>query len=293
MRPVFRKIVVAAAIAMAVGLSSSTHRLAQTESANQYWTGIKSSSRRSLRRIRSTRRVSGSATFIRRFDVQRHRAATIHAGDRASSGASCRAAVIAAAHTALVALFCRGRRPQCELCGVARALSDDPEDGRGRPVARARSPGNEVAEAVLARRATDGFSGVYHRSQGTAIGQWRPISPATSMSAQALHSRIRLSFPVTRVPACSAARSATNTYFDDFIAVKTLGRMTDPRALTSRPALAPFWKVRQRPLNQAATDAQANHLSMSCCNRLPVLNIARRTPPSPSGRRKRDLARPE
>ena len=54
------------------------------------------------------------------------------------------------------------------------ALSDDGEDG-GESRARGIAWGNEVAQAVLAWRASDGFNGIYAPfNGGTAIGQWRP-----------------------------------------------------------------------------------------------------------------------
>jgi hypothetical protein len=108
--------------------------------------------------------------------------------DRAPRGASRRAAVVAAAHTALVRLF-----PSQQVALDARyeaslaALSDDCEDG-GQSLERGIEWGTRVAEAVLAWRATDGFSGSYPAfTGGTAVGQWRPTPPAfAAMSARAL-----------------------------------------------------------------------------------------------------------
>ncbi len=124
----------------------------------------------------------------------------------AREGASRRAAVIAAAYTALVGLF-----PSQQPALIARyteslaALTDDGEDG-DRSHERGIAWGTEVAQAVLAWRATDGFIGSYPPFiGGTAIGQWRPTPPAFGpMSAQGLaftarsSSQARPSFVLSR-----------------------------------------------------------------------------------------------
>ena len=83
----------------------------------------------------------------------------------------------------------------CQLCRLARGAGEDDEDrDASRHARRAWQSrergiawGTEVAQAVLARRANDGFSGSYPAfSGGTAVGQWRPVAPATAMSAQGL-----------------------------------------------------------------------------------------------------------
>ena len=102
-------------------------------------------------------------------------------------GASRRAAVVAAAYTALVGLFpTRATQLGDSYAAALAALSDDGGDG-GQSRERGIAWGTEVAQAVLAWRAADGFS--TSRPPfigGTAVGQWRPIAPATSMSAQGL-----------------------------------------------------------------------------------------------------------
>ena len=66
------------------------------------------------------------------------------------------------------------------------ALSDDGGDG-GQSRERGIAWGTDVAQAVLAWRAADGFGASYPPfTGGTAVGQWRPIAPATAMSAQGL-----------------------------------------------------------------------------------------------------------
>jgi hypothetical protein len=108
--------------------------------------------------------------------------------DAAPQGASRRAAVIAAAHTALVGLFpSRQQSLDASYAASLAALSDDGEDG-GESRERGIAWGTDVAQAILAWRATDGFSLSYPLfTGGMAPGQWRPTPPGFGpMSAQAL-----------------------------------------------------------------------------------------------------------
>ena len=132
---------------------------------------------------------------------------------------------------------------------------------------------------MLAWRATDGFSASYPPfTGGTAVGQWRPIAPATSMSAQGL--AFTAPFVVesnTQFRPGPPRALASATYTDDFNAVKALGRRTGSTRTEDQTALAPFWEGNASVhWNQAANQiARANHLSMSDSNRLlAVLNIA-------------------
>ena len=132
--------------------------------------------------------------------VQRHRTALhpVFFHNRAPDGASRRAAVIAAAHTALVGLFpSRQAALDASYAASLAALSGDcdhhGESHSRRPscatrIERGVAWGTEVAQAVLAWRATDGFSASYPPfTGGTAVGQWRPTPPAFGpMSAQGL-----------------------------------------------------------------------------------------------------------
>ena len=79
----------------------------------------------------------------------------------APRGASRRAAVIAAAYTALVGLFPSRQAALDESYAASlAALSDDGGDG-GQSRERGIAWGTEVAQAVLAWRANDGFSATY------------------------------------------------------------------------------------------------------------------------------------
>lgn len=197
----------------------------------------------------------------------------------APPGASRRAAVIAAAYTALVALF-----PSQQSALFARkeaslaALSDDEGDG-GESRERGVAWGEEVAAAVLAWRAADGFSTpVPAFTGGTEIGQWRPVPPATSMSAQSLAFTSPFVLTDSAYFRPDAPRLLnTDTYTTDFNAVKALGRRTGSTRTEDQTALAPFWEGNASVhWNDAANQiARANHLSMSNSNRLlALLNIA-------------------
>jgi hypothetical protein len=197
----------------------------------------------------------------------------------AAPGASRRAAVIAAAYTALVGLF-PSRQPELDASYAASlaALSDGHGDG-GRARARGIAWGTEVAQAVLAWRANDGFSVGYPAfAGGAAVGQWRPIAPATAMSAQALaftDTFVLTSNSQFQPPPPRTLNS--DTYADDFNAVKALGRRTGSTRTEDQTALAPFWEANASVhWNQAANQmARAHHLSISRSSRLlAVLNIA-------------------
>jgi hypothetical protein len=194
-------------------------------------------------------------------------------------GASRRAAVIAAAYTALVALFPAREKPLSDSYAASlAALSDDGGDG-GQSRERGIAWGTHVARAVLAWRAADGFLTSYPPfTGGTAVGQWRPIPPATMMSAQGL--AFTAPFVVesnTQFRPDRPRTLASATYTEDFNAVKALGRRTGSTRTEAQTELAPFWEGNASVhWNQAANQiARANHLSMSDSNRrLAVLNIA-------------------
>lgn len=196
--------------------------------------------------------------------------------DEAPKGASRRGAVIAAAYTALVALFpSRQSALQASYEASLAALSDD-----GQSRERGIAWGIAVAQAVLAWRANDGFSATYPPfTGGAAVGQWRPTPPAFGpMSAQALAFTAMFVLDSNTQFRPEPPRGLTSpTYTDDFNAVKALGRKTGSTRTEDQTALAPFWEGNASVhWNQAANQiAIANNLSMSESNRLfAVLNIA-------------------
>ena len=194
--------------------------------------------------------------------------------------ASRRAAVIAAAHKALVTLFpLRAAELDLSYAASIASLSDD-----GEPPGWLRqgvSWGEEVAAAVLAWRAGDGFNASYPAfTGGTAVGQWRPTPPAFGpMSAQGLAFTVPPFALVsnTQFRPESPRTLGSSTYTEDFNTVKALGRATGSIRTEDQTALAPFWEGNASVhWNQAANQiARANHLSMSDSNRLlATLNIA-------------------
>ncbi len=208
----------------------------------------------------------------------------------APEGASRRAAVIAAAHTALVGLFPSQQSTLDANYAISlTALSDECNDRGQSPTRLARCTthiergiawGTEVAQAVLAWRATDGFGASYPPfTGGTAVGQWRPTPPAFGpMSAQGLaFTTMFVLVNNTQFEPGSPRGLTSATYTDDFNAVKTLGRKTGSTRTDDQTALALFWDGNASVhWNQAANQmARANHLSSSDANRLlAVLNIA-------------------
>jgi hypothetical protein len=200
--------------------------------------------------------------------------------NEAPNGASRRAAVIAAAYTALVGLF-PSQKPALDASYAASlaALSDDGEDG-GESRQRGVDWGTDVGLAVLAWRATDGYTAAYPPfTGGTTVGQWRPTPPAFGpMSTQGLAFTAMFVLDSNTQFRPEPPRALTSPiYTDDFNAVKALGRNIGSTRTAEQTALAPFWAGDATThWNLAANQmARANHLSMSDNSRLlAVLNIA-------------------
>jgi hypothetical protein len=205
----------------------------------------------------------------------------VFVGHSAPPGASRRAAVVAAAHTALAGLFpARLAALNDSYAASLAALGDDDGDG-GQSRERGVAWGTEVGQAVLAWRGNDGFGGNHPPFiGGTATGQWRPTPPAFgAMSARGLAvvvDMFALDSNIQFQPA--PPRGLTSAaYTDDFNAVKALGRSTGSTRTADQTALAVFWEGNASVhWNQAANQmARANCLSSSASNRLlAVLNIA-------------------
>jgi len=207
----------------------------------------------------------------------------------APNAASRGAAVVAAAYTALVGLFPSQQSALDARYTASLAVLSDDCDQSGQSnesrrscathIERGVAWGTEVAQAVLSWRVNDGFTASYPPFVGgTAIGQWRPVPPATAMSAQGLaftdlfvlvsHTQFRPEPP---------RGLGSSTYTRDFNSVKLLGRKTGSTRTDDQTALAPFWEGNASVhWNQAANQiARANDVSMADSNRLfAVLNIA-------------------
>jgi hypothetical protein len=195
--------------------------------------------------------------------------------DPAPQGASRRAAAVAAAHTALLALF-----PSQAAALDARYAEALAELGGGPSVERGIEWGRQVAQKVLAWRAADGFAATYPPfTGGTEVGQWRPTPPAFGpMAAQSLAFTAPFVLPGNTLFRPGPPRGLdTARYAQDLEAVKALGRKTGSTRTPDQTALAPFWEGNASVhWNQAANQiARARHLSPSRSNRLlAVLNIA-------------------
>jgi hypothetical protein len=101
-----------------------------------------------------------------------------HVDPAAPPGASRAAAAASAAYTALVALI-PSQQPlfDQQLQATLAEISDDPSDP-GQSVERGLGWGRTVAEAILAWRATDGFTAVPPPYVvGIAPGDWQPTPP--------------------------------------------------------------------------------------------------------------------
>jgi hypothetical protein len=214
------------------------------------------------------------------FNGVERRYTPVFVEEEAPRGTSRRAAVIAAAYTALSGLFpARQAALDASYAASLEALSDDGEDG-GESRERGIAWGTKVAKTVLAWRASDGFAGSYPPfTGGSAVGQWRPTPPAFgAMSAQGLAFTDMFvlddSNPFLPPPPRTLA---SVTYTDDFNTVKALGRRTGSTRTADQSSLAVFWEGNASVhWNQAANQiARANNLSISDSNRLlAVLNIA-------------------
>src|SRR5262245_49538911 len=210
--------------------------------------------------------------------------------DEAPHGASRRAAVIAAAYTALVGLFpSRQATLNDSYEASLAALSEHCENGRrssrgqlscAKRIELGIAWGTAVAQAVLAWRETDGFNAIYPPfTGGNTVGQWRPtVGGAGQMSAQGLAftSMFFLESDTQFRPGAPRGLMSA-TYTDDFNAVKALGRITGSTRTPDQTELARFWDGNASVhWNHAANQmARANHLRISDSNRLlAVLNIA-------------------
>ena len=203
----------------------------------------------------------------------------------APRGASRRAAVIAAAYTALVGIFpslspLQREALDARYAASLAALSDDGGDG-GQSRERGIAWGMEVAQTVLSWRATDGFNPPPSSPfiGGLAVGQWRPTG-GSCVAMTALGLAFTSPFVVastTQFDPGPPRGLGSLTYADDFNSVKALGQNTSSRRSDEQTRLAPFWEGNASVhWNQAANQiARANRLSISESNRLlAVLNLA-------------------
>ena len=198
----------------------------------------------------------------------------------APRGASRRAAVIAAAYTALVGLFPSRQTALDESYAESiAALSDDGGDG-GQSRERGIAWGIEVAQAVLAWRANDGFNLSRPAfNGGDAVGQWRRTPPAFGpMSAQGLAFTATFALVSnTQFGPLSPRSLTTQTYTDDFNAVKCSRPQNriDPHR-RSDDARAVLGGQRQRPLESGRESDCARQPSVVVCQQPVAGRLERR-----------------
>jgi hypothetical protein len=291
MRTPFSLKVVAFAVALLV-LPHVARPIAWAKSGNQIleWNQVLVDTLIATNTPNSSSQRLGAIVHTAIFDafngIDRRYAPLFVEGD-APQRASRRAAVVAAAYTALIGLFpsqqaALDARYEASLAALRERCGQFHWSGRA-CLARLDlgvTWGVEVALAVLAWRADDGFSDSYPSfTGGTAVGQWQPTPPAfAAMSAQGLAFTSMFVVPTNTLFQPPPPRSLGSAiYAHDFNAVKAMGRGTGSTRTDDQSALAVFWEGNASVhWNQAANQmALTNHLSLRASNRLlALLNIA-------------------
>jgi PAP2 superfamily len=163
--------------------------------------------------------------------------------DAAPPGARQKAAAAQAAFTALKGLF-PAQAPLLEA-KLAESLASIPgHKGKSQSIARGRAWGEQVAQAVLAWRATDGLStSVPPYFGGTAPGQWRSIPNGTAPGALPQFATLvpftlssSSQFRPGPPPALDSAQ-----YAADVNEVKTIGRVDSAIRTATQTQLTLLW----------------------------------------------------
>lgn len=201
----------------------------------------------------------------------------------APSGASRRAAVVQAAYASLVQLFpaqqaALDARRTASLIAIVN--TDAAENSQS--IARGIEWGQTVANAIIAWRATDGFTPAPPPYVGgLGIGEWRPSPPAFapfaavqlgSTASWAIPPSVQFTLPGP--PALDSAR-----YAADFDEVKAVGQLVSATRTAGQTLIARFWPSASSPnysWNRLATDLGAQrHTTMSENARiLALVNVA-------------------
>lgn len=204
----------------------------------------------------------------------------VHVTPDAPAGASQRAAAIQAAHDVLVALYPLQQadldsKQQISLAAIASGAAADDSVS----VARGTEWGHAVAMAILAWRATDGFTPAPPPFTGvSAIGVWRATPPAYAPMAAPQFATMTpwaIVSPSQFRPAGPPAL-ASSRYAADFNETITMGGRTTTSP-TPEQVVATFWNGNtplywNRILHQVS---EAYHLTLSDNARLfALLNLA-------------------
>ena len=194
-------------------------------------------------------------------------------------GTSAEAAVAAAAHTALVALFpTQTATFDAQFTASLTTIPDGPSEDAGVAL------GNLVANRILALRANDGASVLVTYTPGTDPGDWQP-TPAAFAAALlpqwpdvtpfAMNSGSQ--FTPHGIPSLSSAE-----YAAAFNEVKEIGSLTSTTRTAEQTAIARFWANgggtstppgHLNRLAQAAAEVQNNTLAQNA-RLFAMLNVA-------------------
>jgi PAP2 superfamily len=232
--------------------------------------------------LHSTRNMAivAAAMFDAVNGIER-RYSPLHVPPDAPRGASRRAAAIQAAYATLVALYpaqavTLGTRYEADIA----ALTDDDDDDDSNSVARGIQWGQTVADAILAWRATDGFSPAPPPYLGdTTIGDWRPTPPAFAAGFGPQFATMTpwvIASPDEFRPAGPPALTSAE-YAAAFNEVKSMGAATGSGRTQDQTDFAVFWNF-NTPIfwNRIAQQvASRRHYSLSQEARLfGMLNVA-------------------
>lgn len=167
--------------------------------------------------------------------------APVHVAPAAPHGASREAAAVAAAHESLVALF-PAQQPMLD----ARYADSLAALGSSPFVQRGLAWGTQVADQILAWRATDGFTAVLPPYVASPLpGRWQPTPPTfgpplfrqfAQMTPFALLSPAQ--FPLPGPPPLTSAR-----YAADVNEVEALGSATSLLRTPTQTETAKFWQA--------------------------------------------------
>jgi PAP2 superfamily/RTX calcium-binding nonapeptide repeat (4 copies) len=184
-------------------------------------------------------------------------------------GTSAEAAVAAAAHRTLVALFpAQTATLDAQLTASLATITDGSAENHGVAL------GNLVADKMLALRANDGATAVVTYTPGSGPGAWIPTPPAFAASLLPQWPAVTpfamtsgSQFTPHDLPTLTSAE-----YTADFQEVKELGSATSATRTADQTAIAKFWAngggtaTPPGHLNlmaQAAADSQGNTLSQN------------------------------
>ncbi len=187
-----------------------------------------------------------SAVFDALNGIER-RYAPIHVAPNAPRGASRRAAVAEAAYTVLVKLFPAQKADfDAQLAASLAALTGDDDEDQDQSVLNGVAWGQNVANAILAWRSTDGFTAPPPPfTGGTAVGEWRPTPPAFAPFAGlqfATMTPFVIQSPSQFRP--SGPPSLTSDHYtDDFNEIKSIGSATSSTRTADQTLLAEFWNA--------------------------------------------------